>query len=149
MLKSNLFAGNWRLEQCLISDPAHVITGDVGPHVRDIQVALLFLDNCTIDENEKAAMRYGASTAAAVLAYKKKRQIINRAYQSSADSIVGKMTMASLDQEMFDSQYTPVGSAQRGKCQSRGLPALIVVSDPPLPQNLEALRELEAQIFAT
>jgi hypothetical protein len=34
------------------------------------------------------------------LAYKRKRQIINRSYQSTPDSIVGKMTIASLDAEM-------------------------------------------------
>src|SRR5262249_41293895 len=39
-------------------------------------------------------------TAAAVLAYKRKRNIVNRTYQAQADNIVGKMTMAALDREM-------------------------------------------------
>lgn len=142
MLKSNLFAGNARLERCLVSDPAHVVLGDIGPHVRDIQIALAYLDGCIIDETEKLAMRYGPSTAAAVLAYKKKRQIINRAYQSSADNIVGKMTMASLDQEMFDSQYTPTSTPGRGKCRSHGLSVPVAVRDPLLVENIGALREV-------
>jgi hypothetical protein len=36
-----------------------------------------------------------------VLAYKKKRNIINRSYQTQADNIVGKMTIAALDKEVF------------------------------------------------
>jgi hypothetical protein len=39
--------------------------------------------------------------AAAVLAYKKKRNIINWSYQQQADNIVGKMTIAALDAEMW------------------------------------------------
>jgi hypothetical protein len=35
-----------------------------------------------------------------VLKYKTKRNIVNRAYQSSPDNIVGKMTIASLDREL-------------------------------------------------
>jgi hypothetical protein len=47
---------------------------------------------------------YGPKTAAAVLAYKEKRGIINRDYQSKADNIVGIMTMASLDKEMLEQE---------------------------------------------
>jgi hypothetical protein len=36
-----------------------------------------------------------------VLSYKKKRSIINPAYQTQADNIVGKMTIASLDKEIL------------------------------------------------
>lgn len=147
MLKSYLFSGNSRLERCLISDPAHVVPGEVGPHVRDIQIALIYLDGCTIDDAELAAMRYGPSTAAAVLAYKKSRQIINRAYQTSADNIVGKMTMASLDQEMLYWQYTPSTSPGRGGCRCERAPTLLAVRDPPLPQTVEAMGEFEAQVF--
>ncbi len=45
--------------------------------------------------------RYGPRTAAAVLAYKTKRAIINRAYQQTPDSIVGKMTIERLDKDML------------------------------------------------
>ena len=40
------------------------------------------------------------TTASAVLRYKTERQIVNRAYQTQPDNIVGKMTMKSLDQEI-------------------------------------------------
>ncbi len=147
MLKSHLFKGNARLERTLVSDPAHVVPGDTGPHVRDIQIALEYLDAAFIEESEIAAMRYGPSTAAAVLAYKQARQIINRAYQSSADNIVGKMTMARLDQEMFDCQYTPTSASRRGGCRSFGIRSHVAVVDPPMPQNLQALRESDGDIF--
>ena len=66
-----------------------------------IQDAVILLDGATIDDAELAGQRYGQSTANAVLAYKKRRRIINPAYQATADNIVGKMTIASLDDEMF------------------------------------------------
>ena len=43
-----------------------------------------------------------------MLAYKQKRNIINRSYQTKADNIVGKMTMAALDKEMLEAELTPV-----------------------------------------
>ena len=51
-----------------------------------------------------AARRYGPTTAKAVLAYKTRRQIINRSYQSKPDGIVGIMTMRVLDEEMVLSE---------------------------------------------
>jgi peptidoglycan hydrolase-like protein with peptidoglycan-binding domain len=106
-LVSNLFKDNKRLQSCLVSDPAHVTPGSTGEHVSLIQLALLDIEDAAIDQAEVAAKRYGPSTAAAVLAFKKKRKIINPAYQSSADNIVGKMTIAALDKEMFGRQRTP------------------------------------------
>lgn len=106
-LVSNLFKDNKRLQSCLVSDPAHVTPGSTGEHVSLIQLALLDIENAAIAQGEVAAKRYGPSTAAAVLAFKKKRKIINPAYQSSADNIVGKMTIAALDKEMFERQRTP------------------------------------------
>ncbi len=112
-LVSNLFRENKALQSCLTSDPAHVQPGAIGEHVWLIQLALEDLDQARIEGKEIAEHRYGPSTAAAVLAYKKKRNIVNYAYQTSADSIVGKMTIARLDQEMFDKQYTPRGRSKR------------------------------------
>lgn len=99
-LSSSLFRGNRALEACAAQDAAHVTRGASGEHVAKIQFALFAVDALRIDRTELAAQRYGPSTAAAVLAYKKKRQIINRSYQTTADDIVGKMTIASLDKEM-------------------------------------------------
>ena len=112
-LYSNLFKGQPRLEDCLVKDPAHVKTGDAGDHVRLIQIALKQIDGLVIDEQEVASSTYGPSTAKAVLAYKAKRSIINRSYQSKADDVVGKMTIASLDDDMRSMQYTP--TLGRGK----------------------------------
>jgi hypothetical protein len=99
-LKSNLLSGDRRLEACAASDPAHIVLGSVGKHVAKIQIALAILDGASIDSKEALSQTYGRSTAAAVLAYKKKRNIINWSYQQQADNIVGKMTIGALDAEM-------------------------------------------------
>lgn len=99
-LQSRHFGGDPALEACLIQDSAHVLEGAAGEHVQKIQTALKALDNGTIDAAELGAKRYGPSTAAAVLAFKKKRRIINPAYQKREDNIVGKKTIAALDREM-------------------------------------------------
>ncbi|MGA2400728.1 MAG: hypothetical protein ABSG91_03360 [Syntrophobacteraceae bacterium] len=106
-LQSRLFQGDPALEACLVSDPAHVTQGAAGNHVAKIQTALATLDGLQIDPGELSAKRYGASTAAAVLAFKKKRNIINRSYQTQADNIVGKMTIAALDKEMLMHESIP------------------------------------------
>lgn len=95
-LQSRLFRGDSKLEAAALSDPAHILRGARGDHVRKIQLALIALDGADL----KADGAYGPATAAAVLAYKKKRSIINPAYQTQADDIVGRMTMANLDQEI-------------------------------------------------
>jgi len=100
-LQSRRFKGDPALEAAAVSDPAHILTGAVGAHVEKLQAALIELDDARIDGDELQSFLYGSSTAAAVLTYKKKRNIINRSYQTQADDIVGKMTMRSLDQEML------------------------------------------------
>ncbi len=107
-LQSNLFIESRELQACLVSDAAHVTPGAVGPHVQRIQIALQDIDNAKIDPGELAARRYGPSTAAAVLAFKKKRNIINTSYQKTADNIVGKMTIAALDKEMLARQQPSI-----------------------------------------
>lgn len=99
-LLSRSFRGVPALEACLTRDAAHITPGTVGPHVPKIQKALLMIDGAVVDAGEVEDMRYGPSTAAAVLAYKKKRNIVNRSYQSQADNIVGKMTIQALDKEL-------------------------------------------------
>jgi len=106
-LLSNLFGGGRALEACAVQDSAHVTLGAIGDHVAKIQLAVSVLDGLVIDRNELQTQRYGRSTAAAVLAYKKKRQIVNRSYQNAPDDIVGKMTIASLDQEMRRRELRP------------------------------------------
>jgi peptidoglycan hydrolase-like protein with peptidoglycan-binding domain len=87
-------------ERCLVQDSAHITPGTHGPHVNKIQTALSTLDHFAVAPGEVQSQTYGPSTAAGVLAYKQKRNIINQAYQTQADNIVGKMTIASLDAEM-------------------------------------------------
>jgi hypothetical protein len=99
-LRSLLFSGNARLNSCLVNDSAHVVVGDQGDHVTLIQDALRAIDALDVADGEVEARLYGPTTAAAVLAYKKKRKIINQSYQSKEDSIVGKMTIKSLDGDL-------------------------------------------------
>ena len=99
-LQSQLFRGDPQLEAAAVSAPAHITPGASGEHVRKIQVALIQLDGAAIVPDGY----YGSSTANAVLAYKKKRNIINWSYQTHADNIVGRMTIASLDREMVQSK---------------------------------------------
>jgi hypothetical protein len=50
------------------------------------------------------------------LSYKKKRNIINRSYQTQADNIVGKMTIASLDNEMMARERSTTVVAESIRC---------------------------------
>jgi hypothetical protein len=99
-LVSRHFRNDPKLQACLVRDSAHVTKGAQGAHVGRIQAALVILEGHAIDAAELQKMIYGPTTARAVLAYKRRRQIINRSYQSSEDDIVGKMTIARLDAEM-------------------------------------------------
>jgi hypothetical protein len=100
-LQSKLFKGDQKLEACLIHDSSHVTRGAVGGHVSKIQTALFAVASLSIDPRELSASLYGKSTADAVLLFKKRRSIINRSYQTRADDIVGKMTIAALDKELL------------------------------------------------
>lgn len=106
-LRSKLFKGDARLEACLVSDASHILRGARGDHVGKIQqgLALVGEDGIAADEIEKTL--YGGTTEATVLRYKTKRNIINRAYQSRPDAIVGKMTLASLDGEVLALEDQP------------------------------------------
>jgi peptidoglycan hydrolase-like protein with peptidoglycan-binding domain len=99
-LRSRFSSGDTKLEAAAKSNPAHIVPGDLGHHVAKIQQALTLLDGDAIDPAELSAERYGPSTASAVLSYKTRHSIINRAYQTQPDNIVGIMTMASLDYGM-------------------------------------------------
>ena len=106
-LQSQLFRGDRALEACLVDDRAHLVTGTSGPHVKKVQRALAVLDGALIALDEVSSEQYGRSTAAAVLDYKRARNIINRSYQTVPDNIVGKMTIASLDREMLNNEARP------------------------------------------
>jgi hypothetical protein len=92
-----------RLERCLLNDADHITPGSIGDHVKKIQIALNQLsvgpgrDNLELIEDGV----YGPLTAAAVKQYKNapSRRILQPS-QTSADDIVGKRTIKSLDDEM-------------------------------------------------
>jgi hypothetical protein len=116
-LQSELFRSDPRLQKCLVSDPDHVTPGAVGDHVHKIHVALILLDGYDIESSDILAQRYGLSTAAAVLAFKRKRNIVNRSYQTQADNIVGKMTIAALDTEMRQLERMRITVIDKIHCQ--------------------------------
>jgi hypothetical protein len=122
-LISRFFRGDTKLEACLVSDPAHVTEGAAGEHVSKIQTALFVLDGAKIDQGELYAKHYGRSTAAAVLSYKRKRNVINYSYQTQADNIVGKMTIAALDKGMF--QYE-LAARLPNCCAGKPLPPILL-----------------------
>jgi len=108
-LQSKLFQGDRALNACLVEDAAHLTIGAAGDHVSKLHTALLALDDLPVAVTELNAKRYGPSTAAAVLAFKKRRAIINISYQKDADNIVGKMTIAAMDREMIRKEGEPPG----------------------------------------
>lgn len=62
-LQSQLFRGDPKLEAAGVSDPAHIVPGAKGEHVRRIQQALIQLGGAAIAPDGV----YGPATAAAVL----------------------------------------------------------------------------------
>jgi peptidoglycan hydrolase-like protein with peptidoglycan-binding domain len=96
-LQSQLLKGDPKLEACLIDDSAHITLGARGDHVKEIQIALNELSNVFLIIDGI----YGPKTAAAVQAYKDAPQRqIRQPGQQTADNIVGKRTIKSLDDEM-------------------------------------------------
>jgi hypothetical protein len=100
-LLSSILRKDPRLQACLQHDASHITEGTTGPHVNHVQTALFVLDGLRVDHEEERSQRYGKSTASAVLKFKTKRHIINHRYQSRPDNIVGKMTIAALDVELW------------------------------------------------
>ncbi|MBP0579177.1 hypothetical protein J8I29_07660 [Labrys sp. LIt4] len=123
-LFSALLRRDAKLESCLVNDASHVTEGASGEHVGKIQTALIIVDNAQINKDELRTRTYGHSTAAAVLAYKRARKIINFSYQTQADNIVGKMTIATLDREML--QYEMLANIPNA-CSGRSKPPGVVV----------------------
>ena len=115
-LTSQTLSGDPRLEACLVEDSAHLTPGTRGGAVGKVQAALMFVDGSDIAEEELETQTYGTSTAAAVLAFKRQRQIINRSYQTAADNIVGKMTIKILDDEMAAAETAQPNSTRNRIC---------------------------------
>jgi hypothetical protein len=118
--QSQLFKGDHELELCAANDRDHIKKSASGDHVDKIQQALIRIAQdepdlkakVRISQAEINSKTYGSTTEAAVLAYKTKRKIINRAYQTAADNIVGKMTISKLDDEIAIKEgHAPSGTA--------------------------------------
>lgn len=122
-LRSLMLKDDLALQACMVRDQDHVVPGVKGTHVAKIQKALLLLEQASIQPGELRSRQYGTTTAEAVLAYKRKRRIINPSYQTTADNIVGKMTVARLDADLLEieRQITPNRTVCGG---SGGLPAV-------------------------
>jgi hypothetical protein len=75
--------------------------------VSRIQTALYITDGLSVSADELKRGYYGESTASAVLAFKTKRRIINYSYETKVDNIVGKMTIAALDNEVLLKEILP------------------------------------------
>lgn len=145
-LRSDLFKGDRALENCLVLDSAHILTGATGDHVHKIQMALLVLDNATIARAELVTKLYGQSTAAAVLAYKTKRRIINFSYQKQADNIVGRMTIDRLDREMLTREQRNLGRPSCGD-EIRGGGNIEIQLRTPLNVSRFAITDSPSQIL--
>lgn len=104
VLRSRQFASDPKLEACAVSDPAHIVQGATGAHVGKIQAALT-QSGCVIAAAEMAAQRYGASTARAVVEFKRQRNILN--FAGRLDDIVGKKTIRALDDFLASSSPGP------------------------------------------
>jgi peptidoglycan hydrolase-like protein with peptidoglycan-binding domain len=103
-LTSILFKNSAPLQACAVSNVSHITQGARGEHVARIQKALNLLDDAGLDIDGI----YGPATAAAVLAYKRDRRIVNPGYQTAPDNIVGIMTIAAMDRELNDLPRTPM-----------------------------------------
>jgi hypothetical protein len=119
-LRSRLFAGDAKLEDCAVRDQAHLTPGTQGAHVGKVQYALDVIDNLKIERQELMKQVYGPSTADAVLSFKRRRAIINRAYQTTADNIVGRMTIAALDAAMLQKQNLSLAFGECARDSGRG-----------------------------
>lgn len=151
-LQSITLRGDARLQKCLISDPHHVTPGSRGEHVGLIQKCILVLEHGRIGPDELRTRTYGPSTAAAVLAYKRARQIINRTYQHQADNIVGRMTIARLDEEIAKVERASTHLDRCGQAggSDRSLTARsLPVGAPAGPQPVNLRRSLAVQLQRT
>jgi hypothetical protein len=116
-LVSQLFRDNRRLQDCLKIPQQHIVPGSQGEHVGLIQQALMRLGVAVVGPGEISAKRFGDDTVKGVRRFKgPPRNIINRAYQSAPDDIVGQMTIEQLDNEMDALERQPAPSEEELVC---------------------------------
>jgi hypothetical protein len=149
-LTSRMFKGDPAFEAALVNDHAHITPGSRGNQVWKIQAALMMVMDPPprIAGNELAAKAkfYGPSTTAAVLEFKRQRKIINFSYEDDVDPIVGKMTVAQLDQELKKKEgdvpspgYDPDESSRIQTLLDRDRPGVRLLIDT----TLDALQKVQ------
>ncbi|MDX3839525.1 peptidoglycan-binding domain-containing protein [Streptomyces europaeiscabiei] len=106
-LKSKLFRDDQALQKCLVSDANHVTPGAQGDHVTKIQAALVTLGAGVIGPDEVERNLYGPTTVRTVLAFKGPPRNILGPGQTTPDNIVGKKTIAALDNEIVAFENRP------------------------------------------
>ena len=98
-----------KLNSCLLSDPAHITPGQRGDHVKVIQKALTAvrqrMPGLGLPEIRDTEGEYGRDTTAAVLKYKTINGIVRSGHP--LDSIVGRMTLTRLDDDLMSSLPPP------------------------------------------
>ena len=104
---SQLFSGDPKLDAAAMSHPAHIFLGAKGPHVVKIQQALSKLEGVVVDQDGA----FGPGIAAAVRAFKTKRQILN--FLGKIDDIVGKNKIAALETELLAKERGAVAGGNK------------------------------------
>ncbi|GGB92110.1 peptidoglycan-binding domain-containing protein [Cellulomonas carbonis] len=95
-LQSVRFAGVPELEACAVDHAAHLLHGHNGHHVALVQEALVDLGEDLGAGGADGV--YGDDTSRAVTSYKTARGILNAS--GAIDAVVGKLTIAALDDEI-------------------------------------------------
>jgi len=147
-LDSNTFKNDHLLKECLHKDAFHITLGRSGGHVAKIQSALILLDHAAITNGDLSAQIYGKSTADAVLAYKRRKQILGPG-QRTPDNIVGKLTITALDDDMlaFERTHpTPVVPPAKGKTHAELIADAFSASRVSLRSALFLLQRLSDDI---
>jgi hypothetical protein len=117
-LTSELFRDNKKLQDCLIRDSAHIVASDPlrtgendqGEHVALIHKALRQVMPNPSFGLEEATETYGPKTAEVVRQFKALQNppILNKALQQTVpDNIVGKLTIAALDEQVGRKKSPP------------------------------------------
>ncbi len=123
-LLSQLFSGDRQLLAAATSDRGHITPGARGPHVAKIQEALNRVGGAKLAVDSQ----YGPQTAAAVVVFKTRRNILNTS--GRIDNIVGIKTVAALDSELSARERGGAPGVAGGNRQALTSPAK--VGDAPL-----------------
>ena len=120
-LRSDLFKDDPKLEACATSPAGHIAPakpGQVPPrgaHVAKIHEALAILEpGATIQKPRRLAWSTALRPPTPCWPTSGGKKIINTSYQHEADNIVGQMTIAKMDEELFGKPAPRTGDRQSG-----------------------------------